>query len=539
MSHNLFDINGKKFEEYFEKNKQLDWNQWLVYDEESCQISNGKQGYTGILKHPHNKNLSCIFKISKEDDNVIFHEYNIMKGLYELSTYCPHFHQCFGILNVDTNIHVHRNPLKVTTDTKIVQRPMLLQMFVKNIGNLNNLIEDEKIDNRVVINCIKQVVLAIIMSHTYKFTHYDLHSENVLIRNCNPNLYLLYIIDEKHCFLLPSNGYIINIIDFGFSFIENPIDPTLYCTLVHTKQGFTSTRFDQYADLKLFLVSSVDDLGREEFRKQIYGKMKNIIRNIFSGMNIQWNSGWDHSRQTSPVTIIHELVKEYIQCSPFLTKNDIWFESIQLLINQPLSSLPYHDLETCFKSFAEEFTKFEQRIASKTLLNYILKVFTLIVKKYRSSYLKGGEEASWAIIEIKRQFLEEYTKLVSYHVPSLDYDKIICSLLLISQCVEGLYYEYLQKRYEEKDQQYTIMKCSKTIEFIKILEAIFPWKQNKNFSTKTQILVIDNINKRSSTIQLKTQDIQVIQKLNTSLNDEKKVLLTQYLKNLYLSNYIN
>lgn len=527
MSQSLFDINFKNFEAYFTSHKHMQWNKWLVLPEKN-QDMGGKQGYVGLLFHPHNKNLCCLYKISKVDDNLVEHEYKIIKSLEELANYCPHFHKVYGMLPFDCNIHYENLPLNYNKKSKIVKRNMLLMQHIQHKYDFHGMIKDEKVDDNIIINVLKQVIIAVEMSQFYKFTHYDLHTENILIRNCNPNMHFLYLFEDK-TILIPTYGYIPNIIDFGYSYCETE-NNDLTCTLVHTQYGFTSTRYDPYADIKLFFVSTVDDISKYNSRKKIQKKLSNICRNIFSGMNIQWSSGWDNSKLVSPITILTEMIKEYIKPSVLFSKSDLWFDTVQELINLPLSPMPYHELEKCFTGFIEEFVKFEERILSKTLLNYILKIFVKYVKQYRSSYIQSGEESEWAVIEIKKQFLEEYTQIINYHVPHINYEKMICSLLLMTQCMEGLFYDTLQKRYEEKDRQYEIMRCHDLTDFFSLLNHNFP-SQYKPLNIKSSIFVVDHVNKKSTLLKLKKEEIQVIETLKEHSH------ITKYIENLYTSSF--
>jgi hypothetical protein len=526
MSHSLFDIHHRNFEQYFNQNRDKPWKEWLVQADKHKELNDGKQGFTGILQHPTNKNMCCLYKISKADDNLIDHEYEILNQLKPLAMYCPHIHNVYGILSFDTNLFIDNNPLRIEPKEKIIKRDMLLMQFISHKYNFNQMIEDETIKDEHIINIMKQVILTIYMAQQYNFTHYDLHSENILVRNCNPNLFILYIFDQAE-YLIPTNGYISNIIDFGFSYCNNP---SLTCTLVHTQYGFTSSRFDPCADIKLFMVSVVDDIFREEKRKKISNRLANIVRNIFSGMNIHWSSGWDKSKLVSPVKIIRGLMSDYVKESVLFSTTDIWFDTIQVLIDLPLNPMDYHNLETCVKGFIEEFVKFEERISSKTLLNHVLRIFVNLVKEYRTSYLRGGEETEWSIFEIKKQFLEKYTQLVNYHVPSIDYDKMICSLLVMSQCLEGLFYEYLEKRYTEKDKQYQIMRVKNILDFYHVLEHNFENTCKYKLTHKSNILIVDHIHKQSKTISLTKEDFQKIQTLKEDWES-----ISKFIRNTYLS----
>jgi hypothetical protein len=541
MSQSLFDLNWKQFAQYFAQHAAQPWTEWLKEVEpvhsatppeeggkRRVALTDGKQGYVGILQHPGNKNQTCLYKISKADDNLVEHEYKILKGLEPLAQYCPHFHRAYGILPFDCNVHLDTDrPLRVNRKSKVVQRKMLLMQRITHVGNLHDLIEDAKIKDDLVLNLIKQTLICIHLAQTYRCTHYDLHSENILVRQCNPNLHLLYVLDDATEILLPTFGYLVNVIDFGFAYCDVP-ENALTCTLVHTRQGFTSARFDPYADLKLFLVSVTDDFTRcDTQRKAITRKMTNITRNVFEGMNIRWSSGWDNSKLTNPVQMVHELIKEYVADSVLFTKTDVWFDTLQLLITLPLSPLPYHDLERSCRGFIGEFVKFEERIVSKTLLNYVLGLLVKHVREYRHSFCKSGEEGAWALLEIKKHFLDEYTQLISYHVPSIDYEKLVCSLLVMTDCIEGLFHDALERRYAEKDKQYEIMRCRTPLEFYQVMDANFPLESRKAFTTKSTVMVVDHVTRQSKLLHLNGEHVQVLGRLDDPGRRAR------YLRNLY------
>jgi len=528
MSQSLFELSHRNFKKLFEENKDTPWSEWLDIDLKSSQdFTPGKQGFTGILSSKVNQKVSCVYKISKSDDNLIDHEYKILRALDTIASYSPHFHKCYGLIPFESNVHYISHPLQPKKHHKCLQRYMLLMQYIPTKINLCDLLNDDKIRDDQIITVIKQVIISIAMGQKFNFTHYDLHSQNILIRNCNPNTYTLYLFENK-TFLLPTFGNIANIIDFGFSYCGNVDDNSLTCTLVHTKVGFTSSRFDPFADIKLFLISLVDDLHRTE-RKKLHKKMHNIVRNIFVGMNVQWDSGWDNSKQSDPVKIVHDMIGEYVKTSTLLSSDNIWFDTIQTLIELPLSKLPYDDLETAVKSFVQEFIKFEERIASKTLLNYVLKILVKHVKSYRHFYLKGGQESKWAVIEIKKLFLQEYSSIIKYHNPLIDYNQLICSLLLMVQCIEGLFYDILEKRYHEKDKQNQIIRLKSIHDFFNVIDINFPIQEVKPFSTKTSIYVIDHQQEKNAHFYLKSENIKVINELKKYSDIEK------YIKNVYLS----
>lgn len=540
MSQSLYDLSFKQFEAYFQCNASRPWHEWLIEPtlaakqkgqplakDNAPPMTTGKQGYVGILQHPHNKALTCVYKVSRTDDNLVQHEYNILKALEPLALYCPHVHRVYGVIQFECNVHFeHDSPLECSPRSKTITRPMLLMQHVSHKHNLHQIIEDLQVKDDVVVHALKQVFLALHLAQAFHFTHYDLHTENILMRPCNPNMQLLYVLDAHTAFLVPTCGYIVNLIDFGFAYCKQPHN-TLTCTLVHTQQGFTSDRFDACSDLKLFFVSTTHDVQREDHRRKMGEKLGNITRNVFGGMNLNWSSGWDNSKTVNPVQLVHELVKDYVRSSALFSKSDLWFDTVQQLIELPLRPLPYHDLERSCRGFVEEFSKFEERIASKTLLNCVLRIFVKHVRTYRDAYVKEGEEAVWATLEIKKHFLEEYTELVHYHVPSLDYDKMICSLLLMTHCIEGLYHDMMEKRHAEKERQNAIMRCRTPLDFYHLVDHNFTPTTHKPWSPKTQILVIDHPRRKNQTIQLTKEHVAVLERLGTA------PMRTQYLRNVY------
>ena len=88
------------------------------------------------------------------------------------------------------------------------------------------------------------------------FTHYDLHTSNILMKKCDPDLVFVIHDGSGNAFALPTFGYIPSIIDFGFSYIDTIDNGPMYQSLAHTNVGFVSCAMDKFADTKLFLMLS-------------------------------------------------------------------------------------------------------------------------------------------------------------------------------------------------------------------------------------------------------------------------------------------
>ena len=61
------------------------------------------------------------------------------------------------------------------------------------------------------------VLCALSISQAKKdFCHYDLHSSNILMCDCDKDLVMVHILNKNNSICIPTNGYIPKIIDFGF-----------------------------------------------------------------------------------------------------------------------------------------------------------------------------------------------------------------------------------------------------------------------------------------------------------------------------------
>jgi hypothetical protein len=101
----LQEINDySKLVSYYEKYKNKPWEQWLEFDK---TLKPGKQGIVGLLnlnrKSSSRKDLKYVFKLSQYINYLIQHESVVMKGLNEISCFCPHFCKAIGTIKCKVN----------------------------------------------------------------------------------------------------------------------------------------------------------------------------------------------------------------------------------------------------------------------------------------------------------------------------------------------------------------------------------------------------------------------------------------------------
>jgi hypothetical protein len=256
----------------------------------------GKQGVAGIASI---KNNTIAYKISQYINHIVLHEALIMNSLTEMRKFCPHFCKYYGLCskNVNGNYRKLDNPFEITSKHPI-QTDVLLMEYIEG-KKLYNMIKNNKINDNVIFSAIKQLLFAISIAQTKKqFTHYDLHSCNVLMKECDPNTVHVYALDNENQFSVPTHGYCPVIIDFGFSYSGVLKGGPIYSSLAHTDVGFMTNQYDSISDVKLLLVSISEEIKRYRSSSTAI-KFRNIVRNIFSCLDIDWECGWEKELTSS------------------------------------------------------------------------------------------------------------------------------------------------------------------------------------------------------------------------------------------------
>jgi hypothetical protein len=498
MSRTLQQLQSQSFQTFYTSNAHRPWRDWL----DATPLKGGKQGHVGLL-HSKTTKHKCVYKVSQMEDYLIEHEYRILQSLQALR-WCSHFIRVYGLLEYTANLHDPLAPLN--PKDKHITRSMVLMECVPHIGSLGTLIEDTHVPDVAILGLMKQVLSTILIAQTVQFTHYDLHCENVLVTNSHLDEVLLYVFDEKTMCLFPSFGYSIRMIDVGFSYIPaTDPDTPLYPSMAHTSVGFMSDRFDRFSDLKLFLISGADDIRILSPERSFYTDLSRFVRNVFKPLRINWKSGWDKTDLADASQAVITMCNEYTMDSTFFSRSNVWVDILQGLMNVPLSPLPYHSLGIALRTVVGQFRKFEERIRSHSLLHHLFKLLVGYARQYRGSYLRGGDERQWAILQFKQAFLTKFSKLVQYFNPAVHYEKLLCSLIITAQCVEGLLHEYIETRWNEKVGQYAELPLQSPSQYLKAFDVNFPTPVK--FTRGTIVRIVDCLRKKEYTTPLHPQHI--------------------------------
>ena len=511
-----------KIVSYFEENKDQDWKKWLSFN--TIFDKPGKQGIVGLFSCKEkdsgssesdiSKDDVIIFKISQYINYLVNHELVIMQGLSEISTYCPNFLKGYGKIKckIEPNSYKSSNPFGESKFS--VEKDVLLCEYINKSCKFYNYIRSKHVDENILYSIVKQVLMGICIAQKEKrFTHYDLHSFNIMIKKCDKNLSFLYVIDEENQFLIPSLGYYPIIIDYGFSYIENMDNNPLWTSLAHTNVGFMSDRFDPIADPKLFLVTVAYEIKSKKHSRKSR-TFKTLVKKLFKPLDIDFECGWDNTQDDmGAVDYVCDIISNYNTTSRIFDDYDYYcIDIIQSLIILPLQEQNYDNISDSFTTFLKEFVKIENEISNSFYNLYILKEIVDAARYIRYDYV-NKETRNKAILHFKNSIYLSINKITKFCNPKdINFERMLCSLLLFAKNIEGILYNIIENRMSEKYKEYNKLEFDSIEEVYGIIEDAIP--DEYVFTSESKIMIIDNINRKNKLIDLNPVQINNINELD-------------------------
>jgi hypothetical protein len=486
----------------------------------------GKQGVLGLLKNKNN-NKKYVYKISQYLNFLINHEYYVMEGLNEIRTICPHFCKTLGKFKTRLNINYRNedNPFEYEDDNYI-ESEVLLMDYIDEGRKLYRYIKSNNVTPEIIMSIVKQTLLATIIAgeHT-KFTHYDMHSNNVLVKKCKPNSVFFYILDENRTYLVPTYGYYPIIIDFGFSFNHNNEGKPIGSALAHTNVGFISSLYDQNADAKLFLASVSNEMKKHK-KSEISTQFRNLVKNIYEKCNIDMDCGWDNREDSPSISeyILKKMNNQFKRSKFFKNHGHHVVDLMQALIELPIYKRKTEDdIDDLTGVLVTEFYKIEREISSDFYNMYIMKKMIESAVNNRVLYIEKDTREQ-AIKNFKTDILKTIDSLVNFCNPKINWEKLLCCLLCISKCIENICYEKLKKLMSIKKTDYNNMKLKNTTEILESIEANIP--SHFVFDQKTVVYVWDCLNIKSYKTTVNDDMIKI---LNDTHPFERGTILYEYI----------
>jgi hypothetical protein len=482
----------------------------------------GKQGYTGVLEDKEKK--SVVFKVSKKIDFNTEHEYAVLSRLNDLA-FCPNFTKVFNLIEQQVEPVVPKNtsPFIVTSKYPILKK-VILEEFVPG-QKLYHHITQGTVKTEVIYNVIKQTLCAIATGQSLaNLTHYDLHSDNVMLTPCDSNIVYLYTFNDELAFAVPTHGYTSKIIDFGFSFIDKLRGKYLNTTMGHTDIGFVSDRFDWVADPKLFLISIKDELEKNRKGTKVFS---NIVKNLFSGLTVDWECGWDDFGGKSAADALNKELEKKCKVNNTKVFERYITYAVDMLCNLivlPFEQKSYEDLFISYSAFVKEFTKIEEHISSSQYNLFILKSIVDSARKHKELYLEDKENGINAFRKDVNHAILSVSKFCSPR--GIHFEKMLVSLYTFASCAEGYFHHFMKKKMSQKYEEYENIPVKGILDIIQILNVNL--EDNYIYSEDTRLIVVDTNQNLQKEIDLNEDVIEVV---NAAPKELKGLLLYNYYVN--------
>ena len=347
-----------------------------------------------------------------------------------------------------------------------------------------------------------------------------------MMRKCSKDAVFLYSLDKENQFAIPTHGHYPIIIDFGFSYIKDMEDGPLWPSMGHTSVGFMSDRFDWVADPKLFLVTVSGEIKEKRNTKKAK-KLRRVVRNLFGPLDIDWGSGWDEGDEESASDAVIKMLEGVAKGSTLFEDYDHYcMDILQTLVIIPMEKQNYDSIHKSYLSMIKEFIKIENQISSPFYNLYILKGVTDAARCVRALYTDKNTRID-AIRTFRHQVQEKVAEVAGFcRLDKVHFEKLLCSLLVFSKCMEGVMYGHVEARMAEKQREYNKLPLQSVEQIYASIEANLP--DEYVYSKNTTIYIIDSNN--NECIEYKIPEIEL-----KNVNQLHPIARGTYIYDLYNS----
>ncbi len=352
----------------------------------------GVNGIAGIVQVDQSKDFS-VFKLSVEVDRTIEHEHNILKSLDTLKPYCPHFMYSYGsmqipisykYINIEREEECDREPQE---NGKVVRYSLWKDdsdhmltnvLFIEHIQGMTFYKLSKRAHKNTIFNGMLMILSAIeIAQQKCNFVHYDLHMDNIIVRECHPDTIFVYLFNDNEALAVNTFGFCPTIIDMGSSYDGSCVNRTNGTSITNYQNGLQSSQYDKLQDIHLFMISSLESLAEKRSspkelwvnnkktvvaapkEDQLWAILYLHVMEKFKMFKMWRKKGW----KSLPSNILKSTVKVINDCSPGCLGNAFWRDfTIEIMdILSTLTTIPWKrtmTTEVRNKKIRETFNEF-------------------------------------------------------------------------------------------------------------------------------------------------------------------------------------
>jgi len=372
----------------------------------------GVAAVCGTLKRKFNNEYpEIVYKVSAFHDRICEHEEMILTKLNELKQYTPHFvglydSKVMSITNkfIDDNAkHIckcencksdknkHEKHTLFTQTQHINQkrdRTVLFLEYVSNIHLKHALrSNDDQLSTAQLIMSLAAIHQGIEHSN---LCHYDLHIDNILLKECEQDSYFAYRFKNGKMLLTPTRGYYPVIIDYGTSYIDDYVNPSkknkCRTSVINSYNGLQPILFDKLVDSHQLIISSMFELEKVS---DAFRHISTKIMEHFASITILREQGW----KKMPFDIFDLIIDKIEKYEPSVeddypimqTKQSELIDLLTLSITLPFKPMTNEEKIFLFKKYnIPEKPKREDDMISKLFATTIKDICIQITNIQRS-----------------------------------------------------------------------------------------------------------------------------------------------------------
>jgi hypothetical protein len=512
---------------------------------QKCFANKGVQGIAGIIKSKHLKDILLVFKINCNMDYAIEHEKELLYQLNSIKDWCPNFVSILGELTVPISSKFIKTEKEQSSsdeesdssssEEEVDNTPISIWENDKEYSNeimiLLEYIGDYSLHHMCRYGSVQQSLSQIIMTlaglyiaqRDLEFVHYDMHLDNIMLKECDENIIFVYKLNNEEYVITPTLGHYPMIIDMGSSYCKSLIGTSVKTSIAFYSSGQQSTIFDPLNDVHHFLFRCLDRLETYNDRWRDVGTK---FMNIFRFLPIWRFKGW----KKLPNNIIKNIIKYMYEICPFISDNEFWNDYM-------------YELMDIFAITTSIQWKVEQKFLNKEILEAEINTVCTIISKYITicndyDDFKNDNDVLLLIKEISRyslkptyldkneesQFKAIISKIVGKLPIKLDVILFATSIKRIGIILNHLLALYLKDNTDVIEEAYSKTIIKSPLDAIKILQKMIPCRHV--ITTKTVFKVFDSVKKT-------TYDILANKLWNTDKNG--KLVIENELHNYQLT----
>ena len=186
---------------------------------------------------------------------------------------------------------------------------------------------------------------------------------------------------------------------------------------------------------------------------------------------------------------------------------------MQSLIILPLEEQNYSEMHKSYEIFIKEWIKIENQISSPFYTLYILKGVMDSARYVRAAYTLKHSRVS-AAKTFRHQIYNRINEVAKFcKIENLNYEKMLCSLLVFSKCLEGILYDIVSTRMAEKNKTYKKLPLQSIEQIYGAIEVNIP--DNYIFNKNTSVFILNSIEENSDIIyNISEEQLKTINNIN-------------------------